>query len=90
MSTFEDSSLSDKASVVSLEKCRFGYRVSMERQWVANSAKFLDYLEGRFSQSVNALIEAREILGAEVYLTILLKFNMKAEMKVYIDSLKFQ
>ena len=53
---FEDSIEGEKlvASTipVSLAKVRFGYGPGMQKDWVINSAKFLDYVSGWFRQSI--------------------------------------
>ena len=51
--------------------------------------KFLDYVEGRFCQSMKASTKTGEILVMEVNLSILPKFDIEAEMQAHIDSLKF-
>ena len=49
----------------------------MQKQWVENNAKFLDYVGYRFGKSVRAFLEAGKVVVIEVDSKILPKFTTK-------------
>jgi len=56
---------------------------------VYNSSKFLDYISGRFGQSVRASLEAGEIVVTEIDKKTLPKFDAEEEMKAHVAGLKY-
>jgi len=90
---FEDSIEGEKlvASTipVSLAKVRFGYGPGMQKDWVINSAKFLDYVSGWFRQSMRASLEAGEVIVTEIDKRILPRFGTEEDMKKYVVGLKY-
>ena len=74
---------------VSLAKVRFGYGPGMQKQWVINSAKFLDYISSRFGQSVRASLEVGKVVVTEIDRKILPRFETEVEMKAHVTGLKY-
>ena len=92
-SLYEDSVEGEKlvtsANSVSLAKVRFGYGLWMQKQRIINSANFLDYVSGRFGQSVRASLEAGEVVVTEIDRKTLPKLNPEAEMTAHVAGLKY-
>ena len=90
---FEDSIEGEKlvasTILVSLAKVRFGYGPGIQKDWVINSAKFLDYVSDRFEQSVRASLEAGEVIVIEIDKRILPRFETEEDMKKYVADLKY-
>ena len=76
------------AGVPSLEKCRFIYGAGMQKQWVASSTIFLDFVGSRCGQSVKASLEAGELVVTEVDAKYLKKFETEKDEKDYLAGLK--
>ena len=79
----------DTSGVPSLGKCQFSYGAGMKKRWVESNSIFLDYIGGKFGQSVKASLQAGELIITEVDETLLPKFDTEAEMKAHVAALKY-
>ena len=73
----------------SLDKCKFIYGQGMQRQWVESITLFMDFVGGRYGQSVKASLEAGEVIVTEVDESLLKKFDKEEDQTAYLKGLKY-
>ena len=76
-------------NIASLEKHFFYHGPGIQRKWIETNKALLNVVASKYSQSVKASLEVKEIVVTEVNKSLLKKFKTEKDKTDYLTILEF-